>query len=160
MLVFSSVTPTPDENLAFLSSYVPLPILEGAHFLASLLGLVLVIVARGLARRLDGAWWAALVIAVVALLFSLLKAVALVEAGLLAFFIVSLLATRRMFDRPATFTSERLTPSWLTAMLALCVFAGIVLLFVYRDVEYSNAPLVAVRVVGRGAAWSSRRARH
>lgn len=138
MLVFSSVTPTPDENLAFLSGYVPLPVLEGAHFLASLLGLVLFIAARGLARRLDGAWWAALVIALVALLFSLVKAVALVEAGLLAFFVVSLLATRRIFDRPATFTSERLTPSWLSAMLALCFFAGIVLLFVYRDVEYSN----------------------
>ena len=69
MLVFSSVTPTPDDNLAFLSDYVPLPIIEGTHFLASLLGLVLVIVARGLARRLDSAWWAALVVAVIALLF-------------------------------------------------------------------------------------------
>lgn len=138
MLVFSSVTPTPDENLAFLSDYFPLPVLEGAHFLASLLGLVLVIAARGLARRLDGAWWAALVIASVALLFSLIKAVALIEASLLAFFIISLLATRRIFNRPATFTSEPLTPSWISAMLALSFFAGIVLLFVYRDVEYSN----------------------
>jgi phosphatidylglycerol lysyltransferase len=138
MLVFSSVTPTPDENLALLSSYVPLPLLEGAHFLASLLGLVLVIVARGLARRLDGAWWAALVIASVALLFSLIKAVALVEAGLLAFFVLGLLATRRIFDRPATFTGEPLTASWLSAMLALCLFAVTMLLFVYRDVEYSH----------------------
>lgn len=139
MLVFSSVTPTPDDNLAFLADYVPLPVVEGAHFLASLLGLVLVIVARGLARRLDSAWWAALVIAVVALLFSLLKAVALIEASLLAFFIVSLLATHRMFDRPSNLTNARLTIPWLTAMLALCAFAVIVLLFVYRDVEYSNA---------------------
>jgi len=139
MLVFSSVTPTPDDNLAFLADYVPLPVIEGAHFLASLLGLVLVIIARGLARRLDSAWWAALVVAVVALLFSLLKAVALIEASLLAFFIVSLLATHRMFDRPANLTNERLTLPWLTAMLALCAFAVIALLFVYRDVEYSNA---------------------
>jgi phosphatidylglycerol lysyltransferase len=139
MLVFSSVTPTPDDNLAFLADYVPLPVIEGAHFLASLLGLVLVIIARGLARRLDSAWWAALVVAVVALLFSLLKAVALIEASLLAFFIVSLLATHRMFDRPANLTNERLTIPWLTAMLALCAFAVIALLFVYRDVQYSNA---------------------
>lgn len=138
MLVFSSVTPTPDDNLAFLADYVPLPVIEGTHFLASLLGLVLVIVARGLARRLDSAWWAALVVAVIALLFSLLKAVALIEASLLAFFIVSLLATHRLFDRPANLSNERLTLPWLTAMLALCAFAVIVLLFVYRDVEYSN----------------------
>ncbi|MFB2551212.1 bifunctional lysylphosphatidylglycerol flippase/synthetase MprF [Ensifer soli] len=138
MLVFSSVTPTPDDNLAFLSAYVPLPVMEGAHFLASLLGLALIVVSRGLARRLDGAWWAGIAIALVALLFSLLKAVALIEAGFLALLIVSLVATRRLYVRPATFTSERLTLPWLTAMAALLVFAGVVLLFVYRDVDYSN----------------------
>ncbi|PLU83022.1 hypothetical protein BMJ22_08100, partial [Sinorhizobium medicae] len=73
MLVLSSVTPTPDENLLLLSNYVSLPIVEGAHFLASLLGLALVIVARGLALRLDGAWWASLAIALAALLLSLAK---------------------------------------------------------------------------------------
>ena len=41
MLIFSSVTPTPDQNLEFLSNYLPLPIVEGAHFLSSLLGLAL-----------------------------------------------------------------------------------------------------------------------
>ncbi|CZT33324.1 bifunctional lysylphosphatidylglycerol flippase/synthetase MprF [Rhizobium sp. 9140] len=138
MLVFSSVTPTPDENLAFLSDYVPLPVIEGAHFLASVLGLALLIAARGLARRLDGAWWAALGLALAALLLSLVKAVALFEAGLLAFFIISLLISRRVFTRPATMTSTALTVPWLTAMGALCLFAVAVLLFVYRDVEYSN----------------------
>jgi phosphatidylglycerol lysyltransferase len=138
MLVFSSVTPTPDENLAFLSDYVPLPVIEGAHFLASILGLALVIVARGLSRRLDGAWWAALGLSLAALLLSLVKAVALFEAGLLGFFIVSLLISRRVFTRPATMTSTALTVPWLTAMGALCLFALAVLLFVYRDVEYSS----------------------
>jgi phosphatidylglycerol lysyltransferase len=138
MLVFSSVTPTPDQNLAFLADYVPLPVIEGAHFLASVLGLALVIAARGLARRLDGAWWAAFGIALAALLLSLVKAVAVFEAALLAFFLVSLLVSRRAFNRPATMMSTVLTVPWLTAMGALCLFAVAVLLFVYRDVEYSN----------------------
>lgn len=138
MLVFSSVTPTPDENLASLSARLPLPVIEGSHFLASLLGLVLIIVARGLAQRLDGAWWAALALSLAALVLSLAKAVALVEASLLGFFIVSLLVSRRMFNRPATMTSAALTVPWLSAMGALCLFALAVLLFVYRDVEYSH----------------------
>ncbi|MEY9781792.1 bifunctional lysylphosphatidylglycerol flippase/synthetase MprF [Sinorhizobium fredii] len=138
MLVLSSVTPTPDENLAFLESYVSLPIVEGAHFLASLLGLALIIVARGLALRLDGAWWASVVIALTALLLSLIKAVALVEAGMLAFFIVGLLASRRLFVRPASLFGQALTPPWLMAMGVICLGAYVVLLFVYRDVDYSH----------------------
>ncbi|MCA1439026.1 bifunctional lysylphosphatidylglycerol flippase/synthetase MprF [Ensifer sp. IC4062] len=138
MLVLSSVTPTPDANLAFLESYVPLPLVEGAHFLASVLGLALVIVARGLALRLDGAWWASVVIAAAALLLSLLKAVALAEAGMLAFFVVGLLASRRLFVRPASLFGQALTPPWLTAIGVICLGAFVVLLFVYRDVEYSH----------------------
>ncbi|THK39819.1 bifunctional lysylphosphatidylglycerol flippase/synthetase MprF [Ensifer sp. MPMI2T] len=138
MLVLSSVTPTPDKNLAFLEGYVPLPLVEGAHFLASVLGLALVIVARGLALRLDGAWWASVVIAAAALLLSLLKAVALAEAGMLAFFIVGLLASRRLFVRPASLFGQALTPPWLTAIGVMCLGALVVLLFVYRDVEYTH----------------------
>lgn len=138
MLVLSSVTPTPDQNLAFLENYVPLPLVEGAHFLASLLGLALVIVARGLALRLDGAWWASVAIAAAALLLSLLKAVALAEAGMLAFFVIGLLASRRLFVRPASLFGQALTPPWLTAIGVICLGAFVVLLFVYRDVEYSH----------------------
>ncbi|PLU62363.1 hypothetical protein BMJ21_29180, partial [Sinorhizobium medicae] len=117
---------------------VSLPIVEGAHFLASLLGLALVIVARGLALRLDGAWWASLAIALAALLLSLAKAVALGEAGMLAFFIVALLASRRLFVRPASLFGQALTPPWLTALGVICLGALVVLLFVYRNVEYSH----------------------
>ncbi|MBM7323599.1 lysylphosphatidylglycerol synthetase family protein, partial [Agrobacterium sp. S2] len=53
MLIFSSVTPTPGSNLDFLSNFVPLPIIEAAHFLTSILGLGLVVASRGLGQRLD-----------------------------------------------------------------------------------------------------------
>ena len=138
MLVLSGVTPTPDENLDFLANYVPLPIIEGAHFLASLLGLALFIVARGLALRLDGAWWASIAIALAAILLSLVKAVALGEAGMLAFLLVGLLASRRLFNRPASLFGQALTLPWLTALGVICFGAFVVLLFVYRDVAYSH----------------------
>lgn len=138
MLVLSSVTPTPDENLAFLEALLPLPIVEGAHFLASLLGLALVIVSRGLAQRLDGAWWASVAIAVAALLLSLIKAVALVEAGMLAFFLVGLIVSRRLFVRPASLFGQALTLPWLTALGVICLGGFVVLMFVYRDVDYSH----------------------
>ncbi|TCL69786.1 bifunctional lysylphosphatidylglycerol flippase/synthetase MprF [Rhizobium sp. BK251] len=138
MLIFSSVTPTPDENLQFLADYLPLPIVEGAHFLASLSGLVLVVAARGLGQRLDGAWWVAVVSTIAALALSLLKAVALVEAAFLAFLVFGLLVSRRLFKRPASLLNQQLTTSWLMAIAVICVGAVVILLFVYRDVEYSS----------------------
>ncbi|PKA41638.1 hypothetical protein CWR43_19955 [Rhizobium sullae] len=138
MLIFSSVTPTPDQNLEFLANYLPLPIVEGAHFLSSLMGLALVVAARGLGQRLDGAWLVAVIAAVAALALSLLKAVALVEAVFLAFLIFSLIVSRRLFTRHASLLNQALTASWMTAIAVICVGAVVILLFVYRDVEYSN----------------------
>ncbi len=138
MLIFSSVTPTPDQNLEFLANYLPLPLVEGAHFLSSLLGLTLVVAARGLGQKLDGAWWVSILSAAAALTLSLLKAIALVEACFLAFLIFGLFVSRRLFRRHASLLNQTLTASWLTAIAVICVGAIVILLFVYRDVEYSN----------------------
>ncbi len=138
ILVLSSVTPTPSDNLDLLAGFLPLPVVEGAHFLASILGLMLVILARGLAQRLDGAWWGALFIAVLALVLSLAKAVAVYEATLLAILVIGLIPSRRLFHRKASL-GRTLTSSWLLAVAVLIGGAVIVLLFVYRDVEYSHA---------------------
>ncbi|MDM7980793.1 MAG: bifunctional lysylphosphatidylglycerol flippase/synthetase MprF [Rhizobium sp.] len=138
MLVLSSVTPTPGDNLDLLAGFLPLPVVEGAHFLASILGLMLVVVARGLAQRLDGAWWGTLLVALLALVLSLAKAVAIYEAALLAILVIGLLPSRRLFHRRASL-GQALTSSWLLAVAVLIGGAVIVLLFVYRDVEYSHA---------------------
>ncbi|MGQ3213399.1 MAG: bifunctional lysylphosphatidylglycerol flippase/synthetase MprF [Shinella sp.] len=138
MLIFSSVVPTPGSDLDFLSTYLPLPIVEGAHFLSSLIGLLLIIAARGLGQRLDGAWWVALAGASVAFAFAFLKAIAVFEAGLLAFFIVALLANARAFDRHSSLLRQALGPSWLAAIAVVLVTAALILLFVYRDTEYAH----------------------
>jgi phosphatidylglycerol lysyltransferase len=138
VLVFSGVTPAADHRLDLLSGLLPLPILEGAHFLESVLGLGLIVVARGLAHRLDGAWWAAVIAAGAAVLLSLLKAIAISESIALALLFIALLATRREFNRPASLLHQRLTPGWFLAIATVIVTAAAVMLFVYADVGYSS----------------------
>ncbi|WP_277955668.1 bifunctional lysylphosphatidylglycerol flippase/synthetase MprF [Shinella zoogloeoides] len=138
MLIFSSVVPSPDSDLDFLSTYLPLPIVEGAHFLSSLLGLLLIVAARGLGQRLDGAWWVALAGASVAFAFAFLKAIAVFEAGLLALLIVALLVNARAFDRHSSLFKQALGPSWLAAIAVVLATAFVILLFVYRDTEYAR----------------------
>ncbi|GEO80046.1 bifunctional lysylphosphatidylglycerol flippase/synthetase MprF [Pararhodospirillum oryzae] len=139
MLIFSGVTPAQPDSLSVLADWVPLPVVEGAHFLASILGLLLIVVARGLAFRLDGAWGVALGASFLAVVLSLLKALALGESILLSLLIVALLANRSEFRRPAALVHQALTPPWLAAVATVVISAFILLFVTYREVEYSHA---------------------
>ena len=138
MLILSSVTPTPTARLDIVSDYVPLVLIEGSHFLSSLIGLAMVVMARGLAQRLDGAFAGTLAATLIAVVLALLQAAAFTEATLLALLALMLIASRKEFDRPASIFRQALTGSWLLAIATICVGAAAVLLFVYRDIAYAQ----------------------
>ncbi len=138
-LLVSGVTPfTEDSKLLLTALEVPLPLVEAAHFFGSIMGLGLLLVARGLLHRLDAAWWAALVFSLAAAALALPKGIALHEAALLAVLALLLGISRRQFDRRSSLFAQRLEPGWLLAMgcvLAACVW---ILFFAYQEVAYSN----------------------
>lgn len=139
LLVFSGVTPANPDALDVLANIVPLPIIEASHFLASILGLGLLVIARGLAFRLNGAWWAAMIVIPLAAVLSLVKAVALIETVLLGLLACGLFATHREFNRPSSLTQQFLSPPWIIAILTILVTAFAVLMFAYSQVEYTRA---------------------
>ncbi len=136
MLIFSGVTPAISWRLDILSMTVPLPVVEGAHFIASVLGVGMIVAARGLAYRLDGAWWASVLMVSVAIVLSLLKGIAEAEAVVLIILLGALLASRQEFTCPASLMHQALRPGWIAAVATVLVAATAVLLFVYRDVDY------------------------
>ncbi|MGP3698488.1 bifunctional lysylphosphatidylglycerol flippase/synthetase MprF [Rhodobacter sp. NSM] len=138
MLIFSSVIPATDADLAWIAAYVPVQLIEAAHFLSSLIGLVLFVAARGLTQRLDGAYWLTLVAAAAAFVFTFVKALAPYEAVMLAALIGFLILSRPLFDRPASLLSQTLTPPWLAGIATIAVSAITILFFVYKDVDYSH----------------------
>ncbi|MCD2177734.1 bifunctional lysylphosphatidylglycerol flippase/synthetase MprF [Rhizobium sp. C1] len=139
ILIFSSVTPTNDDKLVRLENYMPVSIVESAHFVTSLLGLALFIAARGLSNRLDAAWWFTLATSVAALFFANLRGVSPLEASLLVVLIMTLSMTHRRFKRPASLIHQVLAPSWVAAMAVIVASAVTLLFFVYRDVDYSDS---------------------
>jgi len=138
MLVISGATPAFSKRIALLQTFLPLWVLESSQLMGSLFGVLLLFVARGLLRRLDAAWWLALVIAVANLALSLAKGLAFVEAGVLCVLIVLLLATRKRFNRHSSLFAERFTPAWLASVGCVIALAVWVLLFAFRDVQYSQ----------------------
>ncbi|WDS37544.1 bifunctional lysylphosphatidylglycerol flippase/synthetase MprF [Pseudoxanthomonas sp.] len=138
MLLVSGVTPATERATELLAMHVPLGLVEAAHFLSSIAGVALLFVARALLRRLDAAWWAALVITLVALVLALPKGLAVVESLVLGSLLVVLLLSRRQFNRKASLLAVPFSGGWLLAMLVTCVAVTALLFFAYRDVDYGN----------------------
>lgn len=138
MLVFSGVTPPADTRLDLMASFVPLPLVEGAHFVGSVIGVFLLVSGRGLVHRLDGAWWLTLTLAALSIPLALLKALAIGEAVLLAVLIVGLVSGRHLYNRPASLLHDRLSPAWWLCIASILALALGILFFVYKEVPYSH----------------------
>ena len=138
-LIVSGVTPfTDDAREALIALHVPLPVVEASHFIGSVAGLGLVLVARGLLHRLDVAWWIASGLAIIAAILALPKGIALHEAEFLLSLVVLLVISRRQFDRRSSFFAQHLEPEWLLAIGGVIVACAWVLFFAFKEVDYSN----------------------
>ncbi|HXD36293.1 MAG TPA: hypothetical protein VN624_06530, partial [Rhodanobacter sp.] len=99
VLLFSGATPGLGNRLDLLRNYLPLPILELSHLLGSAVGVGLLVIAHGLYRRLDAAWWLTIWLLCAGILLSLLKGFDYEEATILAIVIVVLVSARGRFRR-------------------------------------------------------------
>jgi phosphatidylglycerol lysyltransferase len=138
-LIVSGVTPfTQDAREILATLHVPLPVVEASHFVGSVAGLGLVLVARGLLHRLDVAWWIASGLTVVAAILAIPKGIALHEAAMLLSLLTLLVISRRQFDRRSSFLAQHLEPEWLVALGGVIIACAWVLFFAYKEVAYSN----------------------
>ena len=138
-LMVSGATPFTDDAREMLATlHVPVPLIEASHFLGSVAGFFLLLVARGLFHQLDAAWWAALVLSIVAAVLALPKGIALNEAAYLSTLAVLLVISRRQFDRRSSLFAQHLEGPWLLALGGVVIACVWVLFFAYREVAYSN----------------------
>ncbi|MBS0489539.1 phosphatidylglycerol lysyltransferase domain-containing protein [Phenylobacterium sp.] len=144
MLLASGATPTIPDRFFQIYEISPVVLIEVSHFLSSILGLVLVLLAFGLRARLDGAWWATLVTLIVASPLALLKAFAWEEALALALFAALLLPFHGAFPRKARLLSMEVTPGWLISAFAVMVGAGLLGLWSFQHADYGDKPFWVV----------------
>lgn len=119
VLLLSASTPIEEARRGALRDFLPLPFVETSHFISSLIGALLIVLARGLQRRIQAAWWLSITLMVAAIVFSLVKGFDWEEALILAFVVICLLPFRRLFHRHSTLWTYRFTVSWWLMMFAL-----------------------------------------
>ncbi len=138
ILLVSGATPTVRGRMVWLRDFIPLPVVELSHFLGSVAGAALLIIAQGLQRRLDGAYLLTVSLLSTGIVVSLLKGLDWEEAAALAIMLAALLPCRHHFYRKTSLTREWLSPAWIGAIV-LVLLASIWLgFFSYTHVEYSD----------------------
>jgi len=138
VLLLSGATPAEAPRITGLRGFLPLPILEASHFLASLTGLGLILLARGLQLRLDAAYVLTAILLACGSVFSLVKGFDYEEAVFLLIMLALLLPCRKEFYRRASLLAEPFDPGWVAAVVMALGATAWIALFAHKHVEFTR----------------------
>ena len=137
LLLFGALPHDPG-RLAWLGRLLPLAVIEGSHFLGSMVGTGLLLLSWGLARRIQGAWRLTLGLVTLGIPAALLRGGDVGTAGSLMLLALALVSARNAFDRRTAMTSESFDAGWALATLLAIVTVGVLAQFARQHVEYAD----------------------
>ncbi len=138
ILLISGNLPSDTGRLAQLRAWVPLPLVEASHLLGSVAGLLLIVVARGLYRRLNRAWLVAVGLLGLGFVLVLLRGIDWEESVALAAALLMMVAFRTAFYRVTAGSVFRLNARWLATVMMLAAAIFWIGLFAFQHVAYSD----------------------
>ncbi|MFZ5670800.1 MAG: GNAT family N-acetyltransferase [Pseudomonadota bacterium] len=141
MLLVSGATPSSPSRVVELLKVTPALLIETSHFLSSILGLLLVLLAFGLKARLDAAWTATMIALLAAALLAPFKGFNWEEAAVLIGCILMLLPLHGGFPRQAALSRMEVTPGWLVSAAALMAGAALLGWWSFAHADYADQPV-------------------
>lgn len=139
MLLFSGALPLDSARMPWLRSVLPLSVVEFSHFLNSIMGVAMLVLARGLRRRIDTAYWATLALVAISCLVSLAKGFDYELALLLAGLFILLLPFRSYYYRTGRLGFGGLDMKWFLAVSMVLVSTTWLLFFAHKHFELSGS---------------------
>jgi glycosyltransferase 2 family protein len=138
MLLASGATPSAPVRFMRLLEVAPVYLIEASHFISSILGLALILLAFGLRARLDAAWAASMIVLAAATPLSLLNGLNWEETAALGTLLVLLAPFRAAFPRRARLTRMEITPGWLFSAACAVAGAGLLGLWSFQHADYAD----------------------
>jgi phosphatidylglycerol lysyltransferase len=138
LLLFSGSIPFLPNRVQFISRLLSLYTVEVSHFLGSIVGLSLLLLALGLYKRLNSAYYAVTALLALGVVLSFLRGMRYGEAAVLSIILVVLIPSRKQFYRQTAFTEHRFSPQWAIAVVLVILTSIWLGLFSYRNVRYSG----------------------
>ncbi len=138
ILLFSGSMPSEIPRMEWLQVFLPLPVIEMSHFLASLVGVGMMVLARNLKRRVHAAYQITIGLLVFGIFFTLMRGADYEEASFLLVMLGTLIPCRKEFHRKTSLINKEFSAGWLT-MIGLVIVSALWLgVFSYRNVAYSE----------------------
>ncbi len=137
VMMFSSVLP--GFNHYLVNTFIPNKIINTAHLVASLIGVLCLLLSVGLRRRLYSAWVASVILLFLGSICSLLRGLHWIEAGTLLTIAMLLIYFRHAFYRKSRLN---VLPFPIKSFaVCFCLIAVLVwlILFIYQDVPYNHS---------------------
>ncbi|WP_127903043.1 bifunctional lysylphosphatidylglycerol flippase/synthetase MprF [Solirhodobacter olei] len=118
-------------------------LLEGGAMLSAVLGVILILLAQGLMRRISAAFWLTEIALVAGAVASVLNGLAFVSAGIFLAAAVIFWPLRGEFYRAARLTQNLLSPGWFVLIAAIALAAGAFLFLMQENAPYSKELLLS-----------------
>ncbi len=138
MLLLSGATPELPERLGWIRRTLPLPLIEVSKLLGSMIGVLLLLLANALRKRLDAGYVGTLALLIAGAMASIAKGLDWEEAALLTTMAVFLLPCRPFFYRKSSLFGQPLSRDWWVAVAIVVLGSLAALELGYKHVEYSN----------------------
>ena len=136
VMMFSSVIP--GFNHHFVSTFIPNKIVNFAHLTASLIGVLCLLLAMGLRRRLYSAWGLSVILLILGSICSLLRGLHWIEAFTLLSIAISLFYFRHAFYRKSRLSILPFSLKSFVITFGLLILFVWLILFIYQDIPYSH----------------------
>ncbi|WP_415183443.1 bifunctional lysylphosphatidylglycerol flippase/synthetase MprF [Phaeovulum sp.] len=137
VMLLSSLIPSSSDLADELELLLPLGFVEGGALLSSTIGVALLVIAHGMLRRAEGAYWLAMLALGAGIVASLMQGLDYDRAVVLLVMLVILMPCKREFFRSTRLTRSPLSLRWLLLVASVLIAAMGVLFFAHKATPFS-----------------------
>ena len=149
-MIFSGALPPRIQDIKVLHKFFPIAAIEGSHFIGSIIGALLLILAYGMKKRLSLAYYLSIFFLIFGIIISLIRDLGIVSASILFFILLIILPSKKYFYRKSSIFAEKLSVKWI-------LMAGITLTIgLYIGVLTHNNDLYSTNIFWKFPIFISR----
>jgi phosphatidylglycerol lysyltransferase len=138
LLIISGAVPPNEERFSIIADLFPLTAIEFSHFISSIIGVVLLILAQGLNKRVTAAYYGTVGLLALAIVLAIVKGFDIDEALFLTIVLIAVYPARDFFYRDSKLIDSVGESNWW--VLILGVIGGLIgiLFFCFKDIDYAH----------------------
>ena len=135
-LIFSGAIPPKIQEMNIIQEFFPIATIQISHFLGSIVGAILVILAYGIKRRLDVTYYLTIGFLILGIFASLIKDLDIKSAIGLLVVLICTVPSKKYFYRKSSIFKERLSITWILLVLITILLGMYIGFFSHKQKLY------------------------